>query len=185
MTGDLADLEPYERARLRIDTIVRQLEAAAGGDAEAVRQIAEFRTAASDKIEAANAGIKTFQLYGREAAMVLGPAGASDGCSLADKIVQLASMFAPTPARLGQFTAALQACDCRDGDRQHYTRRFAMRRPMGLVRVDDKFPAITRPTIQTALGPLALRIESLQYDVSVEGLEHEDGTVEFDAAIPG
>jgi len=117
--------------------------------------------------------------------VLLGPAGASDGFSLADKIEQLSSMFAPTPARLGQFTAALQACDCRDGDRQHYTRRFAMRRPMGLVRVDDKFPAITRPTIQTALGSLAPRIESLQYDVSVEGLEHEDGTVEFDAAIPG
>jgi hypothetical protein len=35
------------------------------------------------------------------------------------------------------------------------------------------------------LGPLATRVEALQYDVNVEGLEHEDGTVEFDAAITG
>jgi hypothetical protein len=117
--------------------------------------------------------------------VLLGPAGAGDGFSLVDKIAQLSGQFAPVPVRLSQFTTALQACAFRDADRGHYTRQFAMRRPLGLVRVDNNFPALTRPTIQSALGPLALRIESLQYDVSVEGLEYEDGTVEFDAVIPG
>ena len=50
LTGDIANLEPYERARLRLDPIVRQLEAAIGDDSEALRQIAEFRTAAAEKL---------------------------------------------------------------------------------------------------------------------------------------
>lgn len=117
--------------------------------------------------------------------VLLGPSGASDGFSLADKVAQLSEQFAPVPARLNQFTTAVKAGGFRDADRTYYTRQFAMRRPMGVVRVDNTFPAITRPTIQSVLGPLAPRIESLQYDVSVEGLEHEDGTLEFDAVIPG
>lgn len=117
--------------------------------------------------------------------VLLGPAGASDGFSLAAKVAQLSGRFAPVSARLSAFTTALEACGFRNADREHYTRQFAMRRPMGIVRVDENFPAITRPTIQSALGPLAPRIESLQYDVSVEGLEYEDGTPEFDAVIPG
>jgi hypothetical protein len=53
-----------------------------------------------------------------------------------------------------------------------------------LVHVDNNFPAITRPVIQTALGTLAARVESIQYDVNLEGLEHEDGTGAFAAIIP-
>jgi hypothetical protein len=115
--------------------------------------------------------------------VLLGPPGASDGFSLAEKVAQLSERFAPMSARLTQFTTALEACGFRIADSGHYTRRFAIRRPMGLIPVDKTFPAITRPTIQSALGPLAPRIDSLQYDVSVEGLEHEDGSAEFEAAI--
>ena len=89
------------------------------------------------------------------------------------------------PDRLAQFNAALEASGFRAADSDQYARRFAMRRAMGLVRIDDTFPAITRPTIQHALGTLATRIESLQYDVNVEGLETEDGTTDFEVAIPG
>lgn len=116
--------------------------------------------------------------------VLLGPPGASDGFSLAEKVAQLSDLFEPMSARLTQFTTALEAGGFHTADSGHYTRRFAMRRPMGLVRVDNAFPAITRPTIQDALGPLAPRVESLQYDVSIEGLEQEDGTAEFEAAIP-
>lgn len=116
--------------------------------------------------------------------VLLGPGGAGDGFSLSEKIEQLAGKFAQVPARLTQFAAALESCGFRNADRGHYLRRFAMRRPMGLVRVDKKFPALTRPSIQGALGQLASRIESLQYDVSVEGLECEDGTARFSAVVP-
>lgn len=116
--------------------------------------------------------------------VLLGPAGAGDGFSLSEKIELLRGRFGPVPARLNQFTAALESCGFRQADGEHYLRRFAMRRPMGLVRVDKKFPALTRPSIQGALGQLASRIESLQYDVSVEGLECEDGTAGFSAVVP-
>ena len=115
--------------------------------------------------------------------VLLGPSGASKGFSLSEKVAELSARFASVAARLNQFTAALESCGFRDSDSGQYTRRFAVRRPMGLVRVDESCPAITRPVIQAALGPLATRIESLQYDVSVEGLEREDGTAEFEAAV--
>jgi hypothetical protein len=54
---------------------------------------------------------------------------------------------------------------------------------MGIIPIDDGFPSITRQTVTRALGPLAPRIDALQYDVSVEGLESVDGTGEFAAAV--
>lgn len=116
--------------------------------------------------------------------VLLGPIGASIGFSLSDKIEQISNQLAQEPLRLSQFSTALERCGFRAADRAHYGRRFSMRRPMGLVPVDGSFPKITRLTIQDALGPVASRVESLQYDVNVEGLEHEDGTAEFKAVIP-
>jgi signal transduction histidine kinase/DNA-binding response OmpR family regulator len=88
LTGDLANLEPYERARLRLDPIVRQLEAAIGDDSEALRQVAEFRTAASEKLSELNATIVAYQLYGRDAVM---PRNA--GRAITDRIRQIADAF--------------------------------------------------------------------------------------------
>jgi hypothetical protein len=115
--------------------------------------------------------------------VLLGPPGASDGFSLSQKVSELSGLFESTPARLAQFTTALEASGFRTADAGLYTRRFAMRRPMGLVAVDNSFPAVTRPTIQKALGPLSSRVESLQYDVDVEGLEFEEGTSKFNSVI--
>ena len=58
-----------------------------------------------------------------------------------------------------------------------------MRRPLAVATVDATFPAITRHVVQTALGTLAPRVESVQYDVNIEGLEHEDGTPGFDSIL--
>jgi hypothetical protein len=115
--------------------------------------------------------------------VMLGPSGAGDGFSLAEKVAQLSIQFAATDVRLKQFTTCLEASGFRTEESSHYTRRFAMRRPTGLVPVNDAFPAITRVTIQNVLGSRAPRIDYLQYDVNVEGLEHEDGTVEFDTIV--
>jgi signal transduction histidine kinase/DNA-binding response OmpR family regulator len=88
LTGDIANLEPYERARLRLDPVMRQLEAAIGDDGEALRQVAEFRTAAVEKLGELNATIVAFQLYGREAVM---PRNA--GRATTDRIRQIADAF--------------------------------------------------------------------------------------------
>jgi len=88
LTGNVVNLEPYERARLRIDTLVRQLDAAAAGDPDARRQIAEFRVAAGEKLDELNATIVAFQLYGRDAAL-----DKSAGRSTTDHIRQVAESF--------------------------------------------------------------------------------------------
>ena len=88
LTGDVSNLEPYERARLRLDPIVRQLEASSGDDPEALRQIAEFRTVAAEKMDELNSTIVAFQLYGKDAVL---PRNA--GRATTDHIRQIADAF--------------------------------------------------------------------------------------------
>jgi len=88
LTGDIANLEPYERARLRFDPIVRQLEAVSADDSGALRQIAEFRSATTEKLGELNATIVAYQLYGRDATL---PRNA--GRSTTDHIRQVADAF--------------------------------------------------------------------------------------------
>jgi hypothetical protein len=114
----------------------------------------------------------------------LGPAGASFGFSLTEKVEALSKAVEHSSGRLQQFKSALESCGLFHSKLALYTRRFVMRRPLALVCVDKDFPAITRPVIQSALGTLASRVESLQYDVNLEGLEHVDGTRAFAAMIP-
>jgi len=68
LSGEAASLEPYERARLQVDTLLRQLEAV-GDEGEGARQIAEFRSAAAEKLEELGASISTYQREGRAAAV--------------------------------------------------------------------------------------------------------------------
>ncbi len=88
LTGNAANLDTYERARLRIDTLVRQLEAAAASDPDARRQIAEFKVAAGEKLDELNSTVVAFQLYGRNAAL-----DQSAGRVTTDHIRQVAESF--------------------------------------------------------------------------------------------
>jgi Putative PD-(D/E)XK family member, (DUF4420) len=115
--------------------------------------------------------------------ILLGPPGAAAGVSLSDKVAQLSAQLMSAPLLKSQFDTALEASGFRTEDSEQYTRQFILRRPMGIVPVGKAFPAVTRRTIQDALGEMASRIESLQYEVNVEGLEQEDGTAEFELAI--
>jgi hypothetical protein len=113
----------------------------------------------------------------------LAPAGASDGFSLADKIQNFVTLFQPTPLRLQQFVANLEMSGVMMAELSNYNRRFTLRRPLAVIPVNKKFPAITRPLIQRMLGSVASRVESLNYEVNLEGLEQEDGTEQFTAII--
>lgn len=115
--------------------------------------------------------------------IVLGPSGSGDGFSLASTATALAAVFASSGMRNTSFEALLAACDFSIAEATHYSRRFAQRRPVAIVPVDATFPAITRPGIQQMLGSLATRVDSFRYDVSVEGLEHEQGSIAFEAAM--
>ena len=69
LTGDPAYLEPYEKARLRLDSVLRQLEAATAVDRDTHAQVGEFRVAAERRLEELNAAIVAIQVSGREAAV--------------------------------------------------------------------------------------------------------------------
>jgi len=116
--------------------------------------------------------------------ILLGPGVSDDAFSLSDKVQILTAKFASSPAKLQQFITALEQCGFRDADQVHYSRRFTLRRPLATVPVTAGFPAITRRLIQTALGTApASRIDSLQYDVNVEGLEVEEGKPGFPSSF--
>jgi len=76
LTGDISSLEPYERARLRIETNMRLLEAMVAGDPDTTRQFQEFRSVTAQKFEQLNATVGAHQLNGREAALALDRTGA-------------------------------------------------------------------------------------------------------------
>ena len=118
--------------------------------------------------------------------ILLGPAATDDSFSLAEKVQNLSAKFQSVPARLQQFTSALERSGFRDADLVHYSRRFTLRRPLATVRVNADFPAITRQLIQETLGiEVAPRIEAVHYDVNVEGMEIEDGKPGFPPAFQG
>lgn len=115
--------------------------------------------------------------------VLLGPPGCGDGFSLQGKVQEILNALEPHARLSLHFRQLLEANDYLMDDSDRYTRRFVLRRPLGLVHVNDSFPAITRPRIQSALGESAARVEALWYDVNVEGLETEDGTASFEAAL--
>lgn len=76
LTGDVTRLEPYERARLRLESSMRQLEAAVSEDPDTTRQFHEFRNVTTQKFEQLNATVAAYQLGGAEAALALDRTGA-------------------------------------------------------------------------------------------------------------
>lgn len=117
--------------------------------------------------------------------VLLAPPGVGPGFSLGDKVAEVVRTLSGVPTRQARFTAAVEARGFRESDNAHYSRRFTGRRPMGLVEVNESFPVISRRTIQLALGRLATRVESLRYDVNVDGLEQEEGSAAFESVLQG
>lgn len=115
--------------------------------------------------------------------VLLGPPGAGAGFSLTSLVDEVAASFCSDLPRQNRFAELLVASGYRQPDAQYYMRPFTLRRPLATVAIDERFPAITRPAIQTILGKEAQRIDHMQYDVNVEGLEHENGSLEFSRAI--
>lgn len=76
LTGDVTSLEPYERARLRIESSMRQLEAAVASDPDTTRQFQEFRNLTAQKFDQLNATVGAYQVNGRDAALSLDRTGA-------------------------------------------------------------------------------------------------------------
>jgi hypothetical protein len=116
--------------------------------------------------------------------ILLGPPGGTSDFSLAGKVEQIDALYASDAARRKRFSDALERAGLQKADHAHDGRKYSLRRALAVVPVDQKFPALTRPAIQKAIGALSQRIESLQYAVNLEGLEKEEGTPQFAATVP-
>jgi signal transduction histidine kinase/CheY-like chemotaxis protein/CHASE3 domain sensor protein len=91
LSGESGDLQPYDRARLRIEGELRQLEAATATDSDATLQVRELRVAINEKLEQLNNTIAAYQQHGRDAAMALERTGTRRETS--DQIGQIANSF--------------------------------------------------------------------------------------------
>ncbi|HZP99693.1 MAG TPA: response regulator [Reyranella sp.] len=91
LTGDTSNLEPYEKARLRVDTTLRQLDAITSDDADAQRQLAQFRSVAGDRLAQLNAAVAAYQAYGRDSTQLPGVLD-SDRATM-DRLRQIADTF--------------------------------------------------------------------------------------------
>lgn len=118
--------------------------------------------------------------------VVLGPPGGlgSSSFSLASKVLDVERRLRFDAARRKRFLDAIETVGLERSDLVHYERKYSLRRPLAIIPVDSQFPAITGPAIQKAFGPASQRIESIQYTVNFEGLEQEEGTFQFNNAIP-
>ena len=116
--------------------------------------------------------------------ILVGPPGHGEGTSLSEKAKQLADAVRHHPEKAERFQRNLEGAGLRPSQLEFYSRRFVLRRPLGVVYVDDACPAITRGIIDGALGALAPRIEGISYDVNFDGLAHEDGSPGFEESLP-
>ena len=115
--------------------------------------------------------------------VLLAPPGSEEGFSLATQINMIRALIPAGCHERGEFETLLEACDYRSLDHDLYSRRFALRRPLAVAQIDDRFPTLTTASLIGSLGERAARIEAVQYDVNIEGLEFEEGAETFCAGL--
>ncbi len=91
LSGDAARLQPYERARVRLESGLQQLEASVANDVDATRQFRDFRTIVAAKLAQLNETIRIYQINGRDDALAFERAGS--GRAIMDQMRTLADSF--------------------------------------------------------------------------------------------
>lgn len=116
--------------------------------------------------------------------VVLGPGGKDNGFSLADEIDSIKLLLKENTECLNRFVLSLENLGYESAYHTQYSRVFILRRPLAIIPVDHGFPVITVKTLTSAMGEVAHRIDHLEYDVNVEGLEHEEGSTIYKRVFP-
>jgi hypothetical protein len=107
--------------------------------------------------------------------LLLEPAGGDGGHSLATAVAALRGLLSPDQTRLDRFDQLLAtAIGFNDAMAAHYRLRYKLRSAPRLFEVTEGFPRLTRPMLQTQLGPNSLRIVDAEYIVDFEGLDYLD-----------
>jgi hypothetical protein len=115
--------------------------------------------------------------------ILLGPPGGGGGISLALQIQLIQDLLVGYPLASESFISLMRSCGYEPADHDLYSRKFNMRRPFAIAIIRDRFPALTNAILNATFGEQAVRFESVQYDINIEGLEKEEDTPEYRSVI--
>lgn len=115
--------------------------------------------------------------------VLLGPTGKSIGFSLPELAAAIELRLEKARHLRAKFLHALKTVGYSPDNVALYSRRFSLRRPIAMIPVDSSCPAVTRSQLKSAMGEPFARIGLIQYEVNLEGLENEEGTGSFAAAL--
>lgn len=115
----------------------------------------------------------------------LQPDGDLSAGSLPKAVDEIRELLRADSGRLRRFADMLRRVGYDDRLRERYETRYRLRTKPVLVKVDDRFPAITPAVLERGLGgEMRSRIIDVKYSVSLERLGVEDGSGTFLDLLP-
>jgi len=106
-----------------------------------------------------------------------------DGSSLPELIAQIERIVAERGLPADHFQDRLVSMGYNHEHAILYTNRYVLRQPLAFIPIGEGFPRITLELIRQGLGENANRVNDIQYDLSVEGLGHEEREEGFPAFL--
>lgn len=115
----------------------------------------------------------------------LQPDGASTAGNLPKAVEEIRELLRTDSGRLQRFSEMLGQVGYDERHRERYETKYKLRTKPVLVKVDDRFPAITPAVLRRGLSEEMLsRIIDVEYSVSLENLGDEDGCGAFLELLP-
>jgi hypothetical protein len=149
----------------------------------------EVKTALStQRIHTIHGFRQLFPSAGHELALVsvlLARAPREDGFSLPELVRQIERLISERGLPADHFQDRLDSMGYNHEHAQLYSARYVLRQPLAFIPIGEGFPRLTLELIQGGLGAEASRVQTVQYDLNVEGLGHEQGQEGFPAFLGG
>jgi hypothetical protein len=147
----------------------------------------EVKTALStQRIHTIHGFRQLFPSGGHELALVsvlLAHAPQGDGHSIPELVGLIDRIVSARGFPADHFQDRLDAMGYNYEHAQLYAARYVLRQSLSFIPIGEGFPRITLELIQHGLGEEAARVQTVQYDLNVEGLGHEQGQDGFPAFL--
>jgi hypothetical protein len=115
----------------------------------------------------------------------LRPDGTTGIPTLPEAIDLIAEQLRTDKTRAAKFAGLVRRVGYDEKHRSRFESRYRLRTKPVLVRVDERFPAITKRNLAAVLGDeLSGRVVDVRYTISLDQLGHEDGSPEFLQLVP-
>jgi hypothetical protein len=115
----------------------------------------------------------------------LRPDGTAGSPTLPEAIDLIAEQLRTDQTRAAKFADLVRRVGYDEKHRSRFASRYRLRTKPVLVRVDERFPAITRVNLAAFLGgEVSGRVVDVEYTISLDQLGHEDGSHDFLQLIP-